>query len=235
MSRGDLLEVNLRVMQDIGMALRRFAPGAFVICVTNPLDATVWALQRFSALPRNMVVGMAGALDSARLRAFLAEEFNVSAKDVSALVIGSHGDSMVPLPRLASVAGIPVPDLVKLGWTSRERLEAIVDRTRNGGAEIVGLMKTSSAFYAPASAAIEMTESYLMDAKRVLPCAAYLDGEYGVKDRYVGVPVVIGARGVERVISIDLDEQEEGAFQQSLAAIEELITASRALYPELDS
>src|SRR5271154_3668506 len=202
MSRDDLLGINLKVMEQVGAGLKKYAPNAFIICITNPLDAMVWALQKCCGLPKQMVVGMAGVLDSSRFRYFLADEFNVSVEDVTAFVLGGHGDSMVPLVRYSAVAGIPLPPLVKMGWTSQARIEEIVDRTRNGGAEIVNLLKTGSAFYAPAASAIAMAESYLKDKKRVLPCAAYLNGEYGVKDMYVGVPVVIGARGVERIVEI---------------------------------
>src|SRR5438876_7749935 len=205
MSRDDLLGINLKVMDQVGAGLKKYAPNAFVICITNPLDAMVWALQKSRGLPRNMVVGMAGVLDSARLRYFLADEFNVSVEDVSAFVLGGHGDAMVPLVRYSAVAGIPLPDLVKMGWTSQARLDAIVQRTRDGGAEIVNLLKTGSAFYAPAASAIVMAESYLKDKTRVIPCAAYLNGEYGVRDLYVGTPVVIGGKGVERVVEIELN------------------------------
>src|SRR5665213_781316 len=203
MSRDDLLEINLRVMEQVGAGIAKYAPDAFVICITNPLDAMVWALQKSCGLPKQMVCGMAGVLDSGRFRYFLADEFNVSVEDVTAFVLGGHGDAMVPLVRYATVARIPLPDIVKMGWTSQARIDEIVDRTRNGGAEIVNLLKTGSAFYAPAASAIAMAESYLRDKKRVLPCAAYLNGEYGVKDMYVGVPVVIGSKGVERIVEIE--------------------------------
>jgi malate dehydrogenase len=216
-------------MKSVGEGIARNAPDAFVICITNPLDAMVWALRQFSGLPHAKVVGMAGILDSARFRHFLAEEFEVSVKDVSAFVLGGHGDSMVPLARYSTVAGIPLPDLVKMGWTSQEKLDAIVQRTRDGGAEIVGLLKTGSAFYAPAASAIEMAEAYLKDQKRVLPCAAHLDGAYGLKDIYVGVPVVIGAGGVERVIDIDLDRAERAMFDKSVAAVRGLIDACKGI------
>ena len=199
MSRDDLLGINLKVMEAVGAGLRAHAPDAFVICITNPLDAMVWALQKFSGLPPHKVVGMAGVLDSARFRHFLAEEFNVSVEDVTAFVLGGHGDDMVPSVRYSTVAGVPLPDLVKMGWTTQAKLDAMVDRTRKGGGEIVGLLKTGSAFYAPAASGIAMAESYLKDQRRVLPCAAHLTGQYGLKDTYVGVPVVIGANGVERV------------------------------------
>src|SRR5215469_7696665 len=204
MSRDDLLGINLKVMEQVGAGIKKYAPNALVICITNPLDAMVWALQKCCRLPKNMVIGMAGVLDSARFRYFLADEFNVSVEDVTAFVLGGHGDSMVPLVRYSAVAGIPLPDLVKMGWTTQARIEAIVQRTRDGGAEIVNLLKSGSAFYAPASSAIAMTESYLRDKKRVLPCAAWLGGEYGVRDIYVGVPVVIGAKGAERIVEIEL-------------------------------
>src|SRR6476646_3069633 len=207
MSRDDLLKVNLGVMKAVGEGIKNNAPDAFVICITNPLDAMVWALREFSGLPHQKVVGMAGVLDSARFRHFLAEEFKVSAEDVTAFVLGGHGDTMVPLTRYSAVAGIPVPDLVAMKWTTQQRIEQIVQRTRDGGAEIVGLLKTGSAYYAPASAAIAMAESYLKDKKRVLPCAAHLSGQYGINDLYVGVPVVIGAAGVERIVEIKLDPQ----------------------------
>ena len=205
MSRDDLVEINLKVMKAVGEGIGKHAPNAFVICITNPLDAMVWALRNFSGLPHNKVVGMAGVLDSARFRLFLAEEFDVSVEDVTAFVLGGHGDTMVPLLRYSAVAGIPVPDLVKMGWTSQEKLDAIVQRTRDGGAEIVGLLKTGSAFYAPAASAIAMAESYLKDKKRLLPCAAHINGQYGQDDLYVGVPVIIGEGGVERVVEIELD------------------------------
>jgi malate dehydrogenase len=225
MSRDDLLEINLKVMQQVGAGIRKYAPEAFVICITNPLDAMVWALQTACGLPKNMVVGMAGVLDSARFRYFLAEEFKVSVEDVSAFVLGGHGDTMVPLTRYSTVAGIPLPDLVKMGWTTAKKLDDIVQRTRDGGAEIVGLLKTGSAFYAPAAGAIEMADAYLGDQKRVLPCAAYLQGEYGVDGYYVGVPVVIGAGGVERIVEIELNAEEQAAFAKSADAVRELCAA----------
>ncbi len=233
MSRDDLLGINLRVMRDVGMGIREHAPGAFVICITNPLDVMVWALQKYSGLPPHMIVGMAGVLDSARLRHFLAEEFDVSVEDVTAFVLGGHGDAMVPLIRYSTVSGIPVPDLVKMGWSSQEKIDKIVQRTRGGGAEIVELLKTGSAYYAPASSAIIMAESYLKDKKRVLPCAAHLTGQYGVNDTYVGVPVVIGRGGVERILEISLDAGERGGFQKSVDAVEALMTAAKAIAPDL--
>jgi malate dehydrogenase len=233
MSRDDLLSINLKVMEQVGAGIKKYAPNAFVICITNPLDAMVWALQQTCGLPRNMVVGMAGVLDSARFRYFLADEFNVSVEDVTAFVLGGHGDTMVPLVRYSTVAGIPLPDLIKMGWTTQARLDEIVERTRNGGAEIVNLLKTGSAFYAPAASAIAMAESYLRDKKRVLPCAAHLNGEYGLKDMYVGVPVVIGAKGVERVVEIELAGAERDAFEKSAASVQTLIDACKKIAPNL--
>ncbi len=233
MSRDDLIGINLKVMEQVGAGIKKYAPNSFVICITNPLDAMVWALQKFSGLPKNMVVGMAGVLDSARFRYFLADEFKVSVEDVTAFVLGGHGDSMVPLTRYSAVAGIPLPDLVKMGWATKERIDEIVDRTRKGGGEIVSLLKSGSAYYAPASSAIAMAESYLKDKKRVMPCAAHLKGEYGVKDMYVGVPVVIGAEGVERIIEIDLNKAEQKMFDSSVAAVAELCDACKALAPTL--
>ena len=233
MSRDDLLEINLKVMEQVGAGIKAHAPDAFVICITNPLDAMVWALQKFSGLPANKVVGMAGVLDSARFRYFLAEEFDVSVEDVTAFVLGGHGDTMVPLTRYSTVAGIPLPDLVKMGWCTAERLEEIVQRTRDGGAEIVGLLKTGSAFYAPASSAIAMAESYLKDKKRVVPCAAHLTGQYGLSNTYVGVPVVIGANGVERVIEIEMNADEKAMFDKSVASVDGLVEACKKIQPAL--
>jgi malate dehydrogenase len=233
MSRDDLLGINLKVMEQVGAGIKKYAPKAFVICITNPLDAMVWALQKFSGLPKTHVVGMAGVLDSARFRYFLADEFKVSVEDVSAMTLGGHGDDMVPMVRYSTVAGIPLPDLVKMGWTSKDRLEAIVERTRKGGGEIVGLLKTGSAYYAPAASAIAMAESYLKDKKRVLPCAAHLTGQYGIKDMYVGVPVVIGAGGVERVIEIDFNGSERKMFEKSVAAVKGLCDACIGISPAL--
>ena len=233
MSRDDLLGVNLKVMEAVGAGVKANAPDAFVICITNPLDAMVWALQKFSGLPRNKIVGMAGVLDSARFRFFLAEEFNVSVEDVTAFVLGGHGDDMVPSARYSTVAGIPLPDLVKMGWTTQARLDAIIERTRKGGGEIVGLLKTGSAFYAPAASGIAMAESFLKDQRRVLPCAAYLSGQYGVKDTFVGVPVVIGAGGVERIVEIQFDAAEKAMFAKSVAAVQGLIEACKAINPAL--
>jgi malate dehydrogenase len=227
MSRDDLLGINLKVMKAVGEGIKAHAPDSFVICVTNPLDAMVWALREFSGLPHERVVGMAGVLDSARFRHFLAEEFKVSVEDVTAFVLGGHGDTMVPVPAYSAVAGIPVPDLIRMGWSTQERIDAIVQRTRSGGGEIVALLKTGSAFYAPATSALAMAESYLKDKKRLLPAAAYLQGQYGVNDLYVGVPVVIGAGGVERIVEIELDESARANFQVSVDAVKELLEACR--------
>ena len=233
MSRDDLLEINLKVMGQVGAGIAKYAPDAFVICITNPLDAMVWALQKFSGLPTNKVIGMAGVLDSSRFVHFIADELKVSDEDVTAFVLGGHGDTMVPLARYSTVGGIPLTDIVKMGWLSKERLEEITQRTRDGGAEIVSLLKTGSAFYAPAASAIAMAESYLKDKKRVLPAAAYLDGQYGVKGTYVGVPVVIGAGGAEKVIEISLNSAEQKAFDKSVGAVEGLIDACKKIAPTL--
>ena len=233
MSRDDLLGINLKVMSQVGQGIKQHAPDAFVVCITNPLDAMVWALREFSGLPHNKVVGMAGVLDSARFRTFLAEEFKVSVEDVTAFVLGGHGDTMVPLVRYSTVAGIPLPDLIKMGWTTQEKLDKIVQRTRDGGAEIVGLLKTGSAFYAPAASGIQMAKAYLHDEKRVLPCAAYINGQYGEKDLYVGVPVVIGAGGVERVVEISLNAEEKTMFDKSVSAVRGLVTACKGIDPSL--
>ncbi|WP_210528006.1 malate dehydrogenase [Rubellimicrobium arenae] len=233
MSRDDLLGINLKVMKSVGEGIKAHAPNAFVICITNPLDAMVWALREFSGLPHNMVCGMAGVLDSARFRHFLSVEFGVSMKDVTAFVLGGHGDTMVPLVRYSTVAGIPLPDLVKMGWTSQDKLDGIVQRTRDGGAEIVGLLKTGSAFYAPAQSAIEMAEAFLKDQKRVLPCAAHVSGAYGLDGMYVGVPTVIGAGGVERVIEISMDDAEQAMFQKSVDAVKGLVEACKGIETSL--
>jgi malate dehydrogenase len=233
MSRDDLLNINLGVMRAVGEGLKQYAKDAFVICITNPLDAMVWALREFSGLPHNKVVGMAGVLDSARFRHFLADEFKVSVEDVTAFVLGGHGDTMVPLTRFSTVAGIPLTELVKMGWIKQERLDQIVQRTRDGGAEIVGLLKTGSAYYAPATSAIAMAESYLKDKKRILPCAAHCAGEFGVKDLYVGVPCVIGAGGVEKVISLNLLPDEQAMLTKSVDAVRGLIDACKKLEPKL--
>ena len=233
MSRDDLLGINLKVMKAVGEGIKANAPGAFVICITNPLDAMVWALREFSQLPHHMVVGMAGVLDSARFRHFLADEFKVSVKDVTAFVLGGHGDTMVPVVEYSTVAGIPIPDLIKMGWTTKERIDAIVARTRSGGGEIVGLLKTGSAYYAPATSGIAMAEAFLYDQKRVIPAAVNLTGQYGVNDLYVGVPCVIGAGGVEKVVEIALTAEAQANFTVSVDAVKELLSACRAIDPSL--
>ena len=229
MSRDDLLGINLKVMKAVGEGIKANAPGAFVICITNPLDAMVWALREFSGLPHHMVVGMAGVLDSSRFRHFLAEEFGVSVQDVTAFVLGGHGDTMVPVVEYSTVAGIPIPDLIKMGWSTKERIDAIVQRTRSGGGEIVALLKTGSAFYAPATSGIEMAESYLKDKKRLLPCAVHLSGQYGVDNLYVGVPCVIGAGGVEKIVEIELKDEAKANFQVSVDAVKELLEACKGI------
>lgn len=233
MSRDDLLGINLKVMKDVGNGIKQNAPNSFVICITNPLDAMVWALQKYTGFSTEKVVGMAGVLDSSRFCYFIAEELNVSIKDVSAFVLGGHGDTMVPLTRYSTVGGIPLPDLVSMGWISQEKLEAIVQRTRDGGAEIVSLLKTGSAFYAPAASAISMAEAYLKDQKRILPCAACCFGEYKLDGIYVGVPAVIGKTGIEKIIEIDLSEEEAAQFKKSTDAVNNLITACTEIDPSL--
>lgn len=229
MSRDDLIEINTKVMKAVGEGIKTYAPDAFVICITNPLDAMVWALREVSGLPAHKVVGMAGVLDSARFRHFLAEEFNVSVQDVSAFVLGGHGDTMVPLIRYSTVAGIPVPDLVDMGWSTQEKIDAIVDRTRKGGGEIVALLKTGSAYYAPAASAIEMAKAYLRDERRILPCAAYVDGAYGLDGIYVGVPVVIGSNGVEKIVEIDLNDDEKAEFANSVDSVKGLTEITKTM------
>jgi len=233
MSRDDLLGINLKVMKAVGEGIKQYAPNAFVICITNPLDAMVWALREFSGLPHHMVVGMAGVLDAARFRHFLSVEFNVSMRDVTGFVLGGHGDTMVPLTRYSTVAGIPLPDLVAMGWTTQEKLDAIVQRTRDGGAEIVGLLKTGSAFYAPATSAIEMAEAFLKDQKRLLPCAAYVKGAYGLDGLYVGVPTIIGAGGIERIVDIKLNADEQAMMTKSIEAVRGLVAACKGIDPSL--
>ena len=229
MSRDDLLGINLKVMKAVGEGIRNNAPDAFVICITNPLDAMVWALREFSGLPHNMVVGMAGVLDSSRFSHFLADEFQVSVKDVTSFVLGGHGDTMVPVIAYSTVSGIPVPDLIDMGMSSQDKIDAIIKRTRGGGGEIVGLLKTGSAYYAPATSGIAMAEAYLYDQKRVLPCAAYVSGEYGVDGLYVGVPVMLGAGGVEKIVEIKLDDEAKGNLQVSVDAVKELIEACKGI------
>jgi malate dehydrogenase len=233
MSRDDLLGINIKVMDQVGAGIKKYAPNAFVIVVTNPLDAMVWALQKSCGLPHKKVIGMAGVLDTGRFRRFLADELKVSVEDVTALVLGGHGDDMVPITRYSTVAGIPLPDLVKTGWLKQDRLDAIVERTRKGGGEIVNLLKNGSAFYAPASSAIQMAESYLKDKRRVLPCAAHLNGEYGVKGLYVGVPVVIGANGVEKIVEFDLNAAERQMFMKSVESVKGLVEACQKIAPQL--
>jgi malate dehydrogenase len=233
MSRDDLIGINLKVMEAVGAGIKQYAPKAFVICITNPLDAMVWALQKFSGVKANKIVGMAGVLDSARMAYFLAEATNVSIKDITTFVLGGHGDDMVPLVRYSTVGGIPLPDLVKMKWLSQEQLDAIVERTRKGGGEIVNLLKTGSAFYAPAASAIAMAESYLKDQKRVLPCAAYIKNAYGAQDMFVGVPVVIGEKGVERVIKVRLNKAEQAMMDKSIASVQGLIEACKSVNPAL--
>jgi malate dehydrogenase len=233
MSRDDLLGINLKVMKAVGEGIKNNAPGAFVICITNPLDAMVWALQKYSGISPEMMVGMAGVLDSARFRHFLSEEFNVSVEDVTAFVLGGHGDTMVPIAQYSAVAGIPVPDLIEMGWTTQEKIDAIIQRTRDGGAEIVGLLKTGSAYYAPASAAIQMAESFLKDKKRLLPCAAHLSGQYGIDGLYIGVPAIIGAGGIERIAEVKLKGEDKVGFDKSVAAVNGLLEAVTAIAPDL--
>ena len=234
MTRDDLIEINLKVMKSVGTAIKKYSPKAFVICITNPLDAMVWALREFSGLPYTKVVGMAGVLDSARFRYFLADEMNVSVEDVSAFVLGGHGDTMVPLVRFSNVAGVPIPDLIKMKMISKDKVEKIVARTRSGGGEIVSLLKSGSAYYAPASSALAMAESYIKDKKRILPCAAYLKGEYGVKDLYVGVPVIIGSKGVEKVLEIKLDSVEKIMFKKSTVAVKKLVEVVKKIKKKMD-
>ena len=229
MTRDDLVEKNSSIVQQVGKGIKKYCPKAFVICITNPLDAMVSILQKHAGLKTNMCVGMAGVLDSARLKYFLSNEFGVSVQDVNAFVLGGHGDTMVPLIRYSTVSGIPVPELIKLKWTTQKKIDAIIERTRDGGGEIGRLMKTASAFYAPASSAIAMAESYLKDNKRVLPCAAYLNGEYGVKGLYVGVPVVIGKKGVEKIVELKLNSTEKKQFNNSVKAVRNLTNLAAKL------
>ena len=234
MSRDDLLSINLKVMKSVGEGIKKYAPNSFVICITNPLDAMVWALQKFSTLPAEKVVGMAGVLDSGRFAYFLSQEFNVSVKDVQTFVLGGHGDTMVPLLRYSTVGGIPIPDLIEMGWSSQKKMDEIIQRTRDGGAEIVALLKTGSAYYAPAASAINMAESYLKDQKRVIPCASYLTGQYGYNGIYVGVPTVIGNKGVEKIIEINLDEIEKINFSKSVESVQKLIQDCKKIDMDLN-
>jgi malate dehydrogenase len=233
MSRDDLLGINLKVMEAVGNGIKQYAPNAFVICITNPLDAMVWALQKFSGLPAEKIVGMAGVLDSARFRHFIAEKVGVSVADVQAYTLGGHGDDMVPLVRYSSVGGIPLPDLVKMGWMSQADLDAMVERTRKGGGEIVALLKTGSAYYAPAASAIAMAESYIKDKKRMLPCAAMLSGQYGIDGLFIGVPIVIGAGGVERIVEVEFTAEEKAMFDKSIASVQGLVDACKQINPSL--
>lgn len=223
MSRDDLVSTNAAVMKEVGEGIKKYAKDAFVIVITNPLDAMVYVVQKESGLPTNKVVGMAGVLDSSRFNYFLAEEFNVSVENVNSFVLGGHGDSMVPLIRYSTISGIPVPDLIKMGWSSKEKIDAIIERTKNGGGEIVALLETGSAYYAPAASAIEMAESYLHDKRKIMPCAAYLNGEYGQKGIYVGVPVIIGRNGVEKIVEIELNKEEQEKFNFSVDAVKDLV------------
>ena len=229
MSRDDLIEINAKIITSIAKKIKKFCPKAFVIVITNPLDVMVWLMREKSGLPHNKVVGMAGVLDSSRMRYFLAKEFNVSVEDVTAFVLGGHGDTMVPITRYSTVSGIPISELIKLKWSTKKRIADIVERTRNGGAEILNLLKTGSAFYAPAVSAIEMTESYIRDKKRILLCAAYLSGQYGVRNLYVGVPVIIGSKGVEKIIEVKLNASENKMFKRSVNAVKKLISESKKI------
>ncbi len=233
MSRDDLIGINLKVMKAVGEGIKTHAPNAFVICITNPLDAMVWALQQFSGLPHEKVVGMAGVLDSSRFALFLSEKTGVAVQDIHAWTLGGHGDDMVPMVRHSTVGGLSLPDLVSQGWMTQEELDGIVKRTRGGGGEIVALLKTGSAFYAPAESAVAMAESYLKDKKRVLPIAAYLNGEYGLSGLYVGVPAVIGAGGVEKVVEFSTNDEEKAMFEKSVASVQGLIQACKDIEPSL--
>jgi len=223
MTRDDLLKINTNIIKSVGAGIKEHAPNAFVIVITNPLDVMVWVMQQTTGFAPEKVVGMAGVLDSARFKCFLAKELNISVENIDTTILGGHGDSMVPLIRFTTISGIALPELIKMGWISEERVNEIAQRTRDGGAEIVKLLQTGSAFYAPASSAIKMTESYLFDQKAILPCAAYLSGEYGIKDTYVGVPVVIGANGVERIVELNLTDEEDAEFKSSVAKVQELM------------
>ncbi len=225
MSRDDLVAINAGVIKTVAQGIKQYAPKAFVIVITNPLDAMVYVMQKESGLPPQKVVGMAGVLDSARFNCFLAEEFKVSVENVNSFVLGGHGDTMVPLTRYSTISGIPVPDMIKMGWSTQGKIDAIVERTRNGGGEIVALLETGSAFYAPAVSAIDMAKSYLFDKRKIMPCAAYLNGEYGEKDIYVGVPVVIGKNGVEKIVEIKLNDSEKADFKKSVNSVKELINS----------
>ena len=233
MTRDDLLGINLKIIKQVAEGIKNTSPNAFVICITNPLDVIVMALQKYSGLPKNKVVGMAGILDSSRFKHFLSQELQVPIKDIDTFVLGGHGDTMVPMPNRTKVSGKALMDYVKEGKISQERLNEIIDRTRNGGAEIVKYLEKGSAFYAPAASGVEMAESYLKDQKKKLPCAAYLDGEYGVKDLYLGVPVIIGSNGIEKVEILELDTEERKYFDISLAAVKDLFEAAKKIDPSL--
>ena len=229
MSRDDLIETNFSIMNEIGKAIKKFSPSSFVICVTNPLDAMVWSLREISGIKPNMITGMAGILDSARFRFFLSQELNISVENIQTMVLGGHGDTMVPLLDFTSIAGIPIKKFIEKSNIKKEKLEQIVNRTRNGGGEVVSLMKNSSAFYSPACSAVEMLESYLYDQKKILPCSAFLNGEYGVKGLFVGVPVIIGEKGIEKIIELDLSNQSKKEFQKSVEAVEQLVKKCKKL------
>jgi len=233
MSRDDLLEINTKVMVTVGQNIKKYAPDAFAICITNPLDAMVYVLREVSGLPHHKVCGMAGILDTARFRYFLSQTLKVSVQDIYALVMGGHGDTMVPMVRHSTVAGIPLPEIVRMGWLTQETLDAIVERTRKGGGEIVNLLKTGSAYYAPATAAIEMAEAYLKNKRRILPCAVWLQGEYGVKDLYVGVPAMIGHKGIERIIELNLNAEEQEMFNHSVQAVHQLVSDVTSIYKKI--
>ena len=233
MSRDDLLSINLKIIKQVAEGIKKHSPNAFVICITNPLDVIVMAFQKYSNLPTNKVVGMAGILDSSRFKLFLSLELNVPVKEIKAMVMGGHGDTMVPLPRLTKVSGKPLLDLVKEGQITSEKLESINQRTRDGGAEIVKYLEKGSAFYAPAASGVEMASAYLNDEKKILPCAAYLSGEYGIDGLYAGVPVVIGKNGVEKIENINLDEKEKKEFMNSIDAVKKLWKAASAIDPNL--
>ena len=233
MSRDDLIGINTKVMKQVGLGISENCPNAFVICITNPLDVIVMALQKYSGLSKNKVVGMAGVLDTSRFKLFLSKELNVPIKKIDSFVLGGHGDTMVPVPNRTTVDGKNLMDFVKDGKLSKEKLDSIIDRTRKGGAEIVKFLGNGSAFYAPAASAIDMAESYLKDQKKTLPCAVFLENKYGVSDLYAGVPAVIGSNGIEKVIELDLDEEEKKNFDISIAAVNELLEAAKYIDPSL--
>ena len=233
MSRDDLLGINLKIIKQVAEGIKTHSPDAFVICITNPLDVMVMAFQKYSGLPANKVVGMAGILDSSRFKLFLSRELNVPVKEIDAIVMGGHGDTMVPLPRFTKVSEKPLLDLVKEGKISSEKLESINQRTRDGGAEIVKYLEKGSAFYAPAASGVEMAAAYLNDEKKLLPCAAYMNGEYGVEKIYAGVPVIIGKNGIEKIEEVELDDKEKAEFNHSIDAVKKLWEAASAIDPDL--